>query len=484
MRVRYNARRKLGLLASAKRIMEEEGLTLRRAAERLQVCHSLFVRWQQQRAADNDPILVMLKSKRKANHPGPIGQLKHLEDALLRFIFEQREQGITVSILGIVVKASSLSPEFNEKHFIARTSAVKRFIHAHSLVYRMGTHESQRKPDEVAAEASDYMGVMRQICEGPHRDWRFIINMDQTPVYFTMNAKRTLETIGVKTVHVRTSTNDTKRATVAVTITGSGAVLPSMVIFKGTPNGRIAKKEFSDYPTTHHWKCQGNAWMDEGVMIAWVDEVLKPYVATAPEHIIPLLILDSYRCHMMGSVVQKIQELGVEVRHIPGGCTSLCQPVDVGFNKPFKDRMRKQWLSWMISEGIIHGTTMPPSRRDVAGWVVRAMEEMKREEQIIKNAWRKTGYEWFPKEGGEIAIAAAETNEGGENEEIPGLVEASTEEDEASTEEDDAIEGNEEDEAMGIAINQFLEDDLPLFNNIMEGGNDEEEEELPHYIIY
>ncbi len=80
----------------------------------------------------------------------------------------------------------------------------------------------------------------------------------------------------------------------AVTITGSGAVLPSMVIFKGKPNGRIAKNEFSDYPTTHHWKCQDNAWMDEGVMIAWVDEVLKPYIATAPEHVIPLLILDSY----------------------------------------------------------------------------------------------------------------------------------------------------------------------------------------------
>jgi hypothetical protein len=107
--------------------------------------------------------------------------------------------------------------------------------------------------------------------------------------------------------------------------------------------------------------------MDERVMIAWVDEILKPYVFDAPEDIIPLLILDSYRCHMMGSVVQRIQELGVEVRHIPGGCTSLCQPVDVGFNKPFKDRMRKQWLSWMIAEGIIHGTTKPPSQRDVAG---------------------------------------------------------------------------------------------------------------------
>jgi hypothetical protein len=90
MHVRYTARRKLALLASAKRIVEEDRLTLRRAAERLMVCHSLFVRWQKQQDTIGNPILAMLKSKWKANHPGPIGQLKHLKHALLRHVFEQR----------------------------------------------------------------------------------------------------------------------------------------------------------------------------------------------------------------------------------------------------------------------------------------------------------------------------------------------------------------------------------------------------------
>ena len=85
--------------------------------------------------------------------------------------------------------------------------------------------------------------------------------------------------------------------------------------------------------------------MDKQVMIAWVNNVLAPYVATAPDHVLPILILDICRCHMMALVVQMIQELGVEVKHIPGGCTSLCQPVDVGFNKLFKDRMRRQWVN-------------------------------------------------------------------------------------------------------------------------------------------
>jgi hypothetical protein len=64
--------------------------------------------------------------------------------------------------------------------------------------------------------------------------------------------------------------------------------------------------------------------MDEKVMITWVGNILKPYVTNAPDHVIPLLILDSYHFHMMAQVVTRIQELGIQVKHIPGGCTSLC----------------------------------------------------------------------------------------------------------------------------------------------------------------
>jgi hypothetical protein len=143
-------------------------------------------------------------------------------------------------------------------------------------------------------------------------------------------------------VHIRTTADDTKRATIAVTIVADtdGTLLPTMVVFKGMANGKITRTELGSYPTTNHYCCQESAWMDKAVMVAWVKEVLAPYVAMALDHVIPLLILDSYCCHMMGSVVQQIQELGVEVQHIPGGCTSLCQPVNVGFNKPFKDRIQ------------------------------------------------------------------------------------------------------------------------------------------------
>ena len=131
-----------------------------------------------------------------------------------------------------------------------------------------------------------------------------------------MTQKKTLEVIGVKTVHIRTLTNDTKRATVAMMIAADGTVLPSTIVFKGKPDGRIARSELATYPTTHHYQFQDNAWMDKDVMLAWVDKVLKPDVANAPDHVIPLLILDSYCCHMIALVVTRIQELVIEVRSL------------------------------------------------------------------------------------------------------------------------------------------------------------------------
>jgi hypothetical protein len=98
---------------------------------------------------------------------------------------------------------------------------------------------------------------------------------------------------------------------------------------------------------------------------------------------------------MRALVVHRIQEMGVEVIHIPGGCTGLCQSVDVGFNKPFKDCIRQLWIDWMIGEGLATGTMTLPTRKVVAEWIDAVMTGMQSENTIIKNAWRKTGYEWF-----------------------------------------------------------------------------------------
>jgi hypothetical protein len=52
---------------------------------------------------------------------------------------------------------------------------------------------------------------------------------------------------------------------------------------------------------------------------------------------------------MMQLVVSKIAVLGVEVIHIPGRCTGLCQPLNVGINKSFKQCCRLVWEDSMMN---------------------------------------------------------------------------------------------------------------------------------------
>ena len=76
-----------------------------------------------------------------------------------------------------------------------------------------------------------------------------------------------------------------------MTVTASGKVLTPMVVFKGQPEGLIVKRELPTFPKDMLYTCQPNAWMDERVMIEWVEMVLKPYIATAPKEITPSNII-------------------------------------------------------------------------------------------------------------------------------------------------------------------------------------------------
>ena len=389
-RRRFSLQDKMCLVRSIRRRIETENVSIRTACNDANIHHKQYLNWKKSFNAMKDAKNI----KAKSNCTGRLSILKPVEQDLLQFIFELREQGMAVSHQIVMIRAASVSRPFREKSRVAQYNCARRFVKSQGLVYRMSTNESQRDPRETSAEALDFVRSVCPKLTQPCRHQDFIINMDQTPIPFTYNSTKTLEVVGRRTVHVRKSTNDTKRATFAMTVTASGKVLKPYLVFKGKPQGRIEKREFPTFPKEILYACQENAWMDERVMLLWVDKILKPYVLEAPEHVVPLLFLDSYRCHMMASVVGAIQELGVEVEHIPGGCTCLTQPVDVGVNKPFKNRIRQQWESWMIAEGIIHGTTSPPTREDISKWSVTAMETLP--ERVVEKSWRHGDYSWFP----------------------------------------------------------------------------------------
>jgi hypothetical protein len=190
----YTARRKVALLAAARRL-QGEGRSLQSAADKLRVSVANLSRWAVQKIDQINPMDSLFTKKKKVVHPGPLSQLMAIEEPLLRYIFELRKQGQTINTFINVLRALYILPEFGKKSFIAQCCAVKQFCYAHSMTYQMGMHTLQRLPDEVEREALDFMQFMQKIVLSSNCDWCYILNMEQMPVYFLMNAKCTLELI-------------------------------------------------------------------------------------------------------------------------------------------------------------------------------------------------------------------------------------------------------------------------------------------------
>ena len=215
-------------------------------------------------------------------------------------------------------------------------------------------------------EAKHFVSRVTPLLASPNHDQQYIINMDQTPVFFSMVPNKTLNVAGERSINVRTSTGSTMQLTCAVTVSAARDILRPFIVFKGKRDGRIAcefqNPEKSGFPADCSYICQDRAWMDEAVMLQWVKDVLELWSKHVPAGIVPYLLLDSYKCHLMSSVVHAIQDLGIEVDHIPGGCTGLVQPLDVGVNKPLKNWIRRKWEEYMLEEGLAMTVSKPPTR--------------------------------------------------------------------------------------------------------------------------
>jgi hypothetical protein len=306
----------------------------------------------------------------------------------------------------------------SNKTLSAQKVAISCFMAKNGHVHRMATHTPQSPPQEICNKANGFPQKIVPIVNNGNRLPAFTLNMDQTPVNHAMNPKNTIDRRGTRTINLRMAGRDSMQVTVAVMITVSGHQLPLLDVFKdksihldtantvtnimvdcciliaGMPNGTIARREVPTLPAGSIYCFNEKAWFNEQIMHDWIKHALAPYVATAPPGIIPILFLDQFRIHKMGLIINAIQALGVQVEFIPACCTGLVQPVDVGFNKAFKCKMQDKFLKWMMMQD--PNLPIPGSmRHNVAQWIINAQNNICVE--TICNAWRKTGFSYYPK---------------------------------------------------------------------------------------
>ena len=170
---------------------------------------------------------------------GHVGILVPVKEQLLSCICKLRDQGIQCTNQMVMREAAPLVPSFLGKSVTAKEHIVRHFTKHLGLTQRTAMHTTQKHYKDIKNEAKDFIAMMRERIADRNKD--DILNMDQTPIAYTFHSRKILETKGTKTIQVRASTKDTKRVTVAVTITASRKMLSPFMVFKRVPNGCIAK---------------------------------------------------------------------------------------------------------------------------------------------------------------------------------------------------------------------------------------------------
>lgn len=346
--------------------------------------------WRRQR----NVLSASSKTKRSISKGRP-STIKHLEERIIGWALEMRQRGVPIKYKHLQIKACREDDNFRGKTTQQQYHMIRRLCKANCLVPRRGTHQAQEQPQVAIDEALEWLLETRPVVSAPNVDRKYILNMDQTPLNFSLQDGSTLNLAGERTVTVRGTGGGRDRTTVCLGVAADGSKLKPMMIFKGNPTGTIARRELPENPNRDDIAlvCQPNAYQDEANMLQWIELCLAPYVADKPEGVPCILFLDQFSAHQTDAVKARLEELGVELRLIPGGCTWLVQPIDVGIGKPFKDRCRSFWWEWMIGPSERDAVVDRASREEQSNWVNQAWQAFP--EDIIRNSWLKTGLSYF-----------------------------------------------------------------------------------------
>ena len=294
-----------------------------------------------------------IKGSRKAAWP-------ELEERLAKEIENQREKGLRVKHWWIKSRAKQLKSDMNPSHPNTLSRGwLQNFLKRYGITDRTPTSTAQKPPEnkqDVIQEFHKFIrrgnairGAGRKQRQTSLGKWNLstIANMDQTPMPFSCGNGKTYDKKGKKTIWVKgvRSGLEKRQCTVQLTVFADGKPrVKPMIIFKGT--GKCIKKAERDaWDTRVYVAFQEKAWCDETIMKQWIDDLWAPAVRKMKGK--SLLVADVHAAQKTEDVLKKLKDLGTTPALVPGGCTSLIQPLDVVFNRTFKQKCSDLFMKHM-----------------------------------------------------------------------------------------------------------------------------------------
>ena len=289
----------------------------------------------------------------------------------LRCLRENHAQVTLVTMRGIMLAVViSKAPDFFEKEFAdgstfrASDSFVQKWLHEEMhWSKRKGTQAAQHLPKnwEDICEKSFLRDAY--IIKEEDIPATLFINSDQTQAVFAPEDKVTYAATGSKQIQVQGE--DEKRAfTVLVSIASDGTVLPMQAIYSGKTH-----RSFPSPNSPHHKDLleagfvieesgTKTYWSNQKTMESFVHNILAPFFEKVKTELgLPasqkcLWKIDVWSVHRSKSFQNwlRIKHPTIILSFVPGSCTGVFQPCDVGIQQPFKLSLKQSYHEDVVAE--------------------------------------------------------------------------------------------------------------------------------------
>lgn len=399
-RRRYSVREKIAYLTDLENaLLTGAVVSMREFADHYKIPRETLRKWS----------LPDLEEQEQAGRGGDravkerlVGHWPEVEQRLQQWVRNLRDNRLPVSVQDLQEQAMTIFEQWwdglldetrqgiiqcrpTRHDFHASSGWVELFMKRRRISLRKVTKNSTAIPADAAVRVQIFRDGVTGTIERFGIAMQFFFNMDQTFVLFDMRPMYTVNQTGEKDVDVRTSRANAKLGcTVTLCITATGGKLAAHVTFPRRGFVRQLAGLADDPPANIILTSSATGWVKEETLHHWLDAVFSPHVHdnNADQF---LLILDQYRVHQTENFGMRVTEMGGILDFVPGGCTSLVQPLDVSVMKSFKSNVRKQWKNWKKDNSDENGQCERITLRNVANIVRDAWEAVN--QQVVENGF-------------------------------------------------------------------------------------------------
>jgi hypothetical protein len=303
-----------------------------------------------------------------------------LESYVLKKFIELRTKGLSVTIHTLQTIALSAPQGTKPMNFCASVGWVQKFLTRNNITRRRKTHVTSQLIATLSKNILAYFDKIQEILSWKD-DSIVFLNVDEVPLYFDMSNDYTFHFKGEKQIKVISHTNAKTRLTFMPCISNRGDVLPPLftAIYsyaaKSDRKCPIKYENLTNQTSPYMLRFCASGMNNEEIFSDYILKVIKPW--KEEKHLNPVLVFDEAGSHLTEKVQKALAESQILPLVIPGGATSLSQPLDVEINKPIKSMIRKDYTNWLESRAkIVQGNMDSPELLTIIDWSLNALASL------------------------------------------------------------------------------------------------------------